>query len=99
MVGQCGLTWQYFLDQRVLEIGYLFQRVHWKKGYAIEAARACKEYAFEVLHAEEVFSIIRDNNAGSMNVAIRNGMTVRARLVRERWGAELFYYAFAVDRS
>ena len=34
-----------------------------------------------------------------MNVAIRNGMTVRARLVRERWGAELFYYAFAVDRS
>ena len=34
-----------------------------------------------------------------MNVAIRNGMTVRARIIRTRRGAELFYYAFAVDKS
>ena len=98
MVGQCGLTWQYFLDQRVLEIGYLFQRVHWKKGYAIEAARACKEYAFEVLHAEEVFSIIRDNNAGSMNVAIRNGMTIRGRFIKHYYGIDMPHFAFSVRR-
>ena len=50
MIGQCGLTWQNYEGERVLEIGYLFQRKHWKKGYAIEAARACKHYAFETLH-------------------------------------------------
>ena len=99
MIGQCGLTWQNFDGKRVPEIGYLFQRKHWKKGYAIEAARACKHYAFETLQADEVFSIIRDNNVASMNVAIRNGMTVRGRFVKHYYGIDMPHFAFAVRRG
>ena len=99
MVGQCGLTWQTFARQRVLEIGYLFQRKHWKSGYAIEAARACKHYAFETLHADEVFSIIRDNNVASMNVAIRNGMTIRGKFVKHYCGIDMPHFAFSVRRD
>lgn len=76
MIGQCGLTMQPWKEKEVLEIGYLFQRSHWHRGYAVEAARACKGYAFEVLHADEVCSIIRDTNIASQNVALRNGMHV-----------------------
>lgn len=76
MIGQCGLTMQPWKDTEVLEIGYLFQRKYWHNGYAIEAAKACKQYAYEVLDAKEVCSIIRDTNVASQNVAIRNGMTV-----------------------
>lgn len=76
MIGQCGLTMQPWKDQEVLEIGYLFERSYWHKGYAIEAARACKRYAFEILKADQVCSIIRDTNIASQNVAIRNGMTI-----------------------
>ena len=75
MIGQCGLTMQQWKDTEVLEIGYLFQRSYWHRGYAAEAARACKKYAFEVLKAGEVCSIIRDTNMASQNVAVRNGMT------------------------
>ena len=75
MIGQCGLTMQPWKDGEVLEIGYLFQRAYWHKGYAMEAARACKEYAFETLEADEVSSIIRDTNTASQNVALRNGMS------------------------
>lgn len=99
VIGQCGLTLQQVQGETVTEIGYLFNRDYWHQGYAIEAAQACKVYAFNVLGIDRVYSLIRETNISSMNVAIRNGMTVRARLVRERWGAELFYYAFAVDRS
>ena len=99
MIGQCGLTWQNYEGERVLEIGYLFQRKHWKKGYAIEAARACKHYAFETLHVNEVFSIIRDNNAGSMNVAIRNGMTIRGRFIKHYYGIDMPHFAFSVRRD
>ena len=99
MIGQCGLTWQNYEGERVLEIGYLFQRKHWKKGYAIEAARACKHYAFETLHVNEVFSIIRDNNVASMNVAIRNGMTIRGKFVKHYCGIDMPHFAFSVRRD
>ena len=39
-------------DEEVLEIGYLFRRSYWHKGYAVEAATACKQYAFETLNAK-----------------------------------------------
>ena len=74
MIGQCGLTMQPWKDKELLEIGYLFQRLYWHKGYAIEAAKACRKYAFEVLNADEVCSIIRDTNVPSQKVAVRNGM-------------------------
>ncbi|MDE6712507.1 MAG: GNAT family N-acetyltransferase [Lachnospiraceae bacterium] len=76
MIGQCGLTMQPWKDTEVLEIGYLFNRSYWHKGYATEAAKACKKYAFEILGADEVCSIIRNTNTASQNVAIRNGMTM-----------------------
>lgn len=76
MIGQCGLTMQPWKETEVLEIGYLFNRAYWHKGYATEAAKACKKYAFEILKADEVCSIIRDTNIASQNVAIRNGMRI-----------------------
>lgn len=74
MIGQCGLTMQPWKDTELLEVGYLFQRLHWHKGYATEAAKACMNYAFDVLKADQVCSIIRNTNTASQNVAIRNGM-------------------------
>ena len=76
MIGQCGLTWQMWKERRLLEVGYLFERRHWHQGYATEAARGCMDYAFQVLHADEVCSIIRDTNLPSQRVALRNGLGV-----------------------
>ncbi len=99
MIGQCGLTKQDFAGQTVLEIGYLFERTQWKKGYALEAARACKQYAFEQLHANEVYSIIRDINIASMNVAIRNGMCVRGRFIKHYYNMDMPHYAFSIRKD
>ncbi len=99
MIGQCGLTWQAYSGREVLEIGYLFQRKHWKQGYAIEAARACKEYAFSTLQANEVFSIIRDNNIASMNVAIRNGMTVQSKFIKHYYDTDMPHFAFSIRKK
>ncbi|CAM3718056.1 GNAT family N-acetyltransferase [Marinicrinis lubricantis] len=57
MIGQCGLTMQDWMGRGILEIGFLFQKAYWHKGYATEAAIACKEYAFSVLNANRVYSI------------------------------------------
>ena len=99
MIGQCGLTRQRVEEREVPEIGYLFQRKHWKQGFAIEAARACKVYAFETLNADEVFSIVRDNNIASMNVAIRNGMTIRCRFTKHYYDMDMPHYAFSIRKE
>ncbi len=98
MIGQCGLTMQPWKDEEVLEIGYLFERSHWHKGYATEAARACKQYAFEVLKANKVCSIIRDTNIASQNVAIRNGMTKTDMWVKHYRGVDMPHYRYVVHR-
>ncbi len=98
MIGQCGLTWQWIDGERVLEVGYLFQRAHWHLGYATEAAEACRDHAFDVLGADRLYAQVRDTNLPSMNVAIRLGMTVRSRFVKRYRGVDMPHLAFAVDR-
>lgn len=99
MIGQCGLTMQPWKDEEVLEIGYLLNRQYWHKGYAIEAAKACKKYAFETLQAEEVCSIIRDTNTASQNVAIRNGMTIQDRWTKHYRGVDMPHYRYVVYKE
>lgn len=98
MIGQCGLTMQPWKEGEVLEIGYLFQQRYWHKGYALEAAKACKKYAFEVLNAGEVCSIIRDTNIASQNVAVRNGMSVRDSWIKHYRGVDMLHYRYVVCR-
>lgn len=98
MIGQCGLTMQLWKDKEVLEIGYLFQRKYWHRGYATEAAKACKKYAFEVLDANEVCSIIRDTNVASQNVAVRNNMVVVDRWTKHYRGVAMPHNRYVVNR-
>lgn len=76
----------------------LINRRYWHNGYATEAAKACKRYAFEELDAEEVCSIIRDTNTASKNVAIRNGMTVRDSWIKHYKGVDMLHYRYVVIR-
>lgn len=99
MIGQCGLTMQPWKDREVLEIGYLFERSYWHKGYATEAAKACKHYAFETLNATEVCSIIRDTNTASQNVAVRNGMVKTDTWTKHYRGVDMPHYRYVSVRK
>lgn len=98
LIGQCGLTIQPWKETEVLEIGYLFNRAYWHKGYATEAAKACKQYAFEILKADEVCSIVRDTNVASQNVAIRNSMTMVDTGIKHYRGIDMLHYRYVVHR-
>lgn len=99
MIGQCGLTIQQWKDSEVLEIGYLLNRAYWHKGYAAESAKACKKYAFEILDADEVCSIIRDTNIASQNVAKRCGMTAADSWIKHYRGVDMPHIRYVSVRS
>ncbi|MCL2368892.1 MAG: GNAT family N-acetyltransferase [Oscillospiraceae bacterium] len=99
LIGICGLMWCDTDQEQVLEIGYILHRAHWRKGYATEAAIACKSYAFDVLEHDQVFSLVGDHNYASMNVAIRNGMLVRGHFIKQYKGADMPHYIFSARKS
>ena len=99
VIGMCGPQYCDTDKDKVLEIGYLFNRAYWGHGYAAEAAIACKRYAFDKLGFDEVFSLVRDSNFASMNTAIRNGMFVRGRYTKHYKGVDMPHYIFSVRKK
>ena len=99
IIGQCGITLQDVNGEWVPEVGYLFERAYWHQGFATEAAIACKEYAFSVLGLDTVYSIIRDNNIASQNVAKRNGMTICGRIVKHYYGMDMPHLVYRAERD
>lgn len=99
LIGQCGITMQPWNGGEVAEVGYLFRRDCWHKGYATEAARACMEYAFRELNVDEICSIIRDTNIASQKVALRNGMTRKDSTVKHYRGVDMPHFRYSITRG
>ncbi len=96
MIGQCGITMQEYKSSQVPEIGYLLAHRHWHKGYATEAATACREFGFDTLHFNELYSIIRDTNVASRNVALRNGMRPIDTIVKHYRGVVMPHLVYCI---
>ena len=86
-------------DRTEGELGWIINKKYWHKGYATEAAKACKEYACETLNAEEVVSIIRDTNIPSQKVAERNGMKIVDNWGKHYRGEDMPHYLYSVKRE
>ncbi|MDR1796037.1 MAG: GNAT family N-acetyltransferase [Clostridiales Family XIII bacterium] len=99
VIGLCGLQYFDTDTETVPEIGYFFNHMFWHKGYATEAAVACKHYAFDILGFEEVYSIMLGVNYASMNVAIRNGMLVRRHYMKREDDKDVIRYIFSTKKS
>ncbi len=99
MVGQAGLTIQLCEGREVLEAGYLLKRRYWHRGYAREAARACRDYAFETLGADEVFSIIRTDNFPSIRVAESVGMRRIKEFTTRYYAGDMRHYLYGVKQA
>ncbi len=89
-VGHSGLLWQEVDSIRELEIAYHLQPKHWKKGYASEAAKAIRDFAFENRLAESLVSIIDSRNENSKKVALRNGMRLEKETIKKEVAVSIY---------
>lgn len=89
-VGMVGLLSQEVDGIWELEIGYHLLPSVWGKGYATEAAIACKEFVREHGLAPSVISLIDHHNFRSQAVAKRNGMAFEKDTVHRGIPAMVF---------
>ena len=73
-IGDCGITMQNIDGKMVPEIGYHINKHYNNKGYATEAAQACRDYAFEILKLPVIYSYMKYTNIASQRVAEKNNM-------------------------
>jgi RimJ/RimL family protein N-acetyltransferase len=92
-LGHVGLLhWDGVDGREDVEVAYMLLPAYWGHGYATEAARACKDWAFEHLSVDRVVSFIVTANEPSIKVAERNGMTRLKRLDENRFGSPIYVY-------
>jgi RimJ/RimL family protein N-acetyltransferase len=75
IVGSCGYAYPHEMPEA--ELGYLFARDVWGKGFATETARACLDYGFEKLRFREIIAITDLENVVSQKVLEKIGFTQR----------------------
>ncbi|MDA3845591.1 MAG: GNAT family N-acetyltransferase, partial [Vallitaleaceae bacterium] len=73
-IGDCGITMQNINGTLIPEIGYHINKQFTGNGYATEAAQACKDYAFNTLGFQKIYSYMKFTNLSSARVAEKNGM-------------------------
>ena len=110
VIGYCGITAQDISGYtplggeavgfgekcEVWEIGYALAKEFGHRGYAIEAARACKLLS-AALGIQKIYSIIRTNNLPSIRVAERNGMRPVGDVVKHCRGKEMPHIIFCAN--
>jgi ribosomal-protein-alanine N-acetyltransferase len=90
LIGQCGLLVQEVDGIRELEIGYSVLPCFWGNGYATEAARKCKEFAFANQFSGSLISIVHIQNIRSVHVAQKNGMILDKQTIFKDMPVNIF---------
>lgn len=76
LIGDCGLTMQDINGFIRPEIGYHIRRDLWRRGFAKEAASACRDWAFMNTPFNALFSYMKKANVASSATARSIGMSL-----------------------
>jgi RimJ/RimL family protein N-acetyltransferase len=94
-IGDCGLTPQEVDGTVDVEVGYRVRADRQGRGYATEAAAACRDHARDVLGVKRLIAIIHPDNTPSQRVAEKIGLS-REKDTTSRAGGPIRVYAAAL---
>ena len=95
-IGDCGITLQNIDGEMLPEIGYHIHKRFQRQGFAKEAARVVRDWAFQNTDYSILYSYMKYTNIGSYSTAIANGM----KKVKEYPDPKnTISYAYAITRE
>lgn len=96
LIGNCGLTMQIIDGESLPEIGYHIHKKYWRMGYAKEASRAVRDWAFTNTDYPALYSYMTGDNDASVSTAASVGMKKTGEFTDARYG-EMLVYAVTRD--
>jgi RimJ/RimL family protein N-acetyltransferase len=91
MIGWAGL--QPLEETGEIEVGYSFDKAHWGRGYATEAAAAWLRYGFERANLPRIVAVAVPENTGSRRVMEKLGMRYEKNALH--YNIDCVFYALA----
>ena len=99
LIGQVGLINSELLDEPIVEIGYIFDDSVWGYGYAVEAARACVDLAFNRFDVDKLYATIRPENEASVKVAEKLGMQRTGQYIKTYQDKEMPHDIYMLEKN
>ncbi len=90
-IGRVGPVVQNVCGADEMEVGYMIHRPFWRRGFATEAALACRQYALTVLGSKRVIALVRPENVPSQGVARKIGLQAEPGLVQHGGFAHIVF--------
>ncbi|MFN8383742.1 MAG: GNAT family N-acetyltransferase [Anaerolineales bacterium] len=89
IIGWNGL--EYLPETNETEVGYLFSRAAWGKGYATESASAIVRFGLKRVGLKEIIGLTDPENIASQRVLEKSGLSFTRKEIY--FGMEMFRYA------
>lgn len=93
MIGWSGL--QPLEDSGEIEVGYAFDKLYWRQGFATEIAAAWLRYGFEQAGLKRIVAVAVPENKGSWRVMEKIGMKFEKRA--KYYETDCVFYAISRD--
>ncbi|MZP31478.1 GNAT family N-acetyltransferase [Heliobacterium undosum] len=98
MIGDCGILIAEIDGQREHDLGYIIHHPFWRNGFAVEAAQACKDYAFQSLRINRLCANMPFDHLASIQVARNIGMEKEKEFFNKR-NRNILTYLYAVSKE
>lgn len=86
-----GMLFNFDKEANQAEIGYVFHREYWGKGYGTESVALMSDFAFDVLKLHKLHASVASANIGSSRILQKNGYIIEGQL-KDHFFIEGKYY-------
>ncbi len=86
-----ALVFNFEWQDKHAEIGYVFHKRHWGRGYCTQTVALMSDFAFESLKLHRIHARVAHANIGSVRVLEKNGFKLEGRL-RDYYFVDDLYY-------
>lgn len=98
LIGDVGIVPATLGGAERADLGYIIHHPHWRRGYAVEAARAMLTACFTFGRADALYANMAHDHLGSQRVAERLGMRRVDSFANPR-NRDILTYLYAISRA